>query len=595
MLLGAWKKNIEMKGMTCKEFLSLFFHKGSYTYMCICYTEPIDVPLVLLPLSESRTECKNSRNQNIETEISSADKISSSNYSGRPLFEGESLTYCKAQQKQLEPFASHTFLFDHLCCAKSDCRMSYVPQAKPAPSFPDFIDYLKKLLQAFGFVFPNTSRNLNKSQHLDQYSIIGKSESVEQQIVNKKTQITQNKVKELKTDYTPLKMKAGEGLHERQQNERLSIFELTVLAKEANGFTPKVAFIWSKVITVAAQLETASGPPSPKQQRLRNKFFSNNSFAQLTVDKNFPGIMCFIEDKSSKVAWLNRSGIIFAGQDKWSLDPRVELQQLSLLEYSLRIQKVDIYDEGSYTCSVQTLHHPKTSQVYLIVQDSETSLFSDFDKIVEPWFQEARLHNEQTQRQVPPKISNISSDVTVNEGSNVTLVCMANGRPEPVITWRHLTPTGREFEGEEEFLEILGITREQSGKYECKAANEVSTADVKQVRVTSPGEGGALYDHCDLNCPMGKTNPPTITESKSNVSATGRPVSLKCAASAVPTPDFEWYRDDTRINSANGLEIRSIGSQSFLTVTNVTEEHYGNYTCVATNKLGITNASLFLY
>lgn len=68
------------------------------------------------------------------------------------------------------------------------------------------------------------------------------------------------------------------------------------------------------------------------------------------------------------MAWLNRSGIIFAGQDKWSLDPRVELQQLSALEYSLRIQKVDVYDEGSYTCSVQTLHHPKTSQVYLIVQ-----------------------------------------------------------------------------------------------------------------------------------------------------------------------------------------------------------------------------------
>ncbi|KAL0600422.1 hypothetical protein AAY473_030299 [Plecturocebus cupreus] len=44
--------------------------------------------------------------------------------------------------------------------------------------------------------------------------------------------------------------------------------------------------------------------------------------------------------------------------------------------------------------------------------------------------------------------------------------------------------TGREFEGEEEYLEILGITREQSGKYECKAANEVSSADVKQVKVT---------------------------------------------------------------------------------------------------------------
>lgn len=252
----------------------------------------------------------------------------------------------------------------------------------------------------------------------------------------------------------------------------------------------------------------------------------------ITVRQGDTAILrCFVEDRSSKVAWLNRSGIIFAGEDKWSLDPRVELEKRSPLEYSLRIQKVDVYDEGSYTCSVQTQHHPKTSQVYLIVQ-------------------------------VPPKISNISSDITVNEGSNVTLVCMANGRPEPVITWRHLTPTGKEFEGEEEYLEILGITREQSGKYECKAANEVASADVKQVRVTV-------------------NYPPTITESKSNEAATGRQALLRCEASAVPTPDFEWYRDDTRINSANGLEIKSTGSQSLLMVANVTEEHYGNYTCVA--------------
>ncbi|KAI6078931.1 Biorientation of chromosomes in cell division protein 1 [Aix galericulata] len=88
-------------------------------------------------------------------------------------------------------------------------------------------------------------------------------------------------------------------------------------------------------------------------------------------DQQLIGIAwCFVEDRSSKVAWLNRSGIIFAGEDKWSLDPRVELEKRSPLEYSLRIQKVDVYDEGSYTCSVQTQHHPKTSQVYLIVQGS---------------------------------------------------------------------------------------------------------------------------------------------------------------------------------------------------------------------------------
>lgn len=40
------------------------------------------------------------------------------------------------------------------------------------------------------------------------------------------------------------------------------------------------------------------------------------------------------------MAWLNRSNIIFAGEDKWSLDPRVDLVTKGQLEYSLRIQKV---------------------------------------------------------------------------------------------------------------------------------------------------------------------------------------------------------------------------------------------------------------
>lgn len=43
---------------------------------------------------------------------------------------------------------------------------------------------------------------------------------------------------------------------------------------------------------------------------------------------------------------------------------------------------------------------------------------------------------------VPPKIYDISSDITVNEGSNVSLICTATGKPEPIIAWRHITPLG---------------------------------------------------------------------------------------------------------------------------------------------------------
>ncbi|XP_029433790.1 limbic system-associated membrane protein isoform X2 [Rhinatrema bivittatum] len=272
----------------------------------------------------------------------------------------------------------------------------------------------------------------------------------------------------------------------------------------------------------------------------------SRSTDNITVRQGDTAILrCFVEDKSSKVAWLNRSVIIFAGQDKWSIDPRVALEKRNPLEYSLRIQKVDVFDEGPYTCSVQTQQHPKTLQVHLIVQ-------------------------------VPPKISNISSDITVNEGSNLTLMCKANGRPEPLITWRHLTPSDGDLNWEEEYLEIVKITREQSGKYECKAANEVSSADVKQVRVTV-------------------NYPPTITGAKNHKAATGKQATLQCEASAIPLPDFEWYRDDSRINNAQGMEIKSTGSQSTLMVANVTDDHYGNYTCVATNKLGIANASISLF
>lgn len=63
-------------------------------------------------------------------------------------------------------------------------------------------------------------------------------------------------------------------------------------------------------------------------------------FPSLHLTHSCCACRCYVDDKVSKVAWLNRSNIIFAGQDKWSLDPRVDLVTKGQLEYSLRIQKV---------------------------------------------------------------------------------------------------------------------------------------------------------------------------------------------------------------------------------------------------------------
>ncbi|EHH30320.1 hypothetical protein EGK_10960, partial [Macaca mulatta] len=118
-------------------------------------------------------------------------------------------------------------------------------------------------------------------------------------------------------------------------------------------------------------------------------------------------LSCFIDEHVTRVAWLNRSNILYAGNDRWTSDPRVRLLINTPEEFSILITEVGLGDEGLYTCSFQTRHQPYTTQVYLIVH-------------------------------VPARIVNISSPVTVNEGGSVNLLCLAVGRPEPTVTWRQL-------------------------------------------------------------------------------------------------------------------------------------------------------------
>ncbi|XP_029030058.1 opioid-binding protein/cell adhesion molecule isoform X2 [Betta splendens] len=257
-------------------------------------------------------------------------------------------------------------------------------------------------------------------------------------------------------------------------------------------------------------------------------------------------LKCSVDSKVSRVAWLNRTTILFAGKEKWSLDPRVILMEnTAVTEYSIKIQNVDVYDEGPYVCSILTNKKPKSTKVHLIVQ-------------------------------VPARITNISKDITVNEGSNVNLMCLAVGRPEANIVWNYHIGTHKLL-SEGEHLELRGITKEQSGSYKCIASNDISNPDIRTVQVTV-------------------NYPPFISKTRGTGTPVGQKGVLQCEASAVPRADFEWYKEDRRLfNGLNGVKIENQGKQSMLIFFNVSEEDYGNYTCVAMNTMGITNASIILY
>ncbi|XP_026883456.1 igLON family member 5 isoform X2 [Electrophorus electricus] len=254
-------------------------------------------------------------------------------------------------------------------------------------------------------------------------------------------------------------------------------------------------------------------------------------------------LRCKIDEEVTHKAWLNRSNILFTGTDKWSLDSRVSLVNSNDSDFSIQIERVAVADEGPYTCSFQARNQPRTAHVYLIVQ-------------------------------VPARIVNISQDKSVNEGDDVNLFCLAVGRPEPTITWKDFK-YGRMYEGE--FLDITEIKRHQAEEFECITNNGVAPPDTRRVKVTV-------------------NYPPVITDVKNMPAQLGKTAILRCEAMAVPTAAFEWFRDDRRpVESDNTLKIKNEKTRSLLLFTNVTEKHFGNYTCFASNRLGASNASMLLF
>lgn len=77
---------------------------------------------------------------------------------------------------------------------------------------------------------------------------------------------------------------------------------------------------------------------------------------------------CSQGDVVTHTAWLNRSSILYAGEDKWSVDSRVSLVTLNRDEFTIKIENIDLSDEGLYVCAVQTSSKPRTTSVHIIVQ-----------------------------------------------------------------------------------------------------------------------------------------------------------------------------------------------------------------------------------
>jgi len=221
----------------------------------------------------------------------------------------------------------------------------------------------------------------------------------------------------------------------------------------------------------------------------------------------------------------------------------------------LTLKNVQPVDKGEYACQLNTMGDP-------------IELVHHLDVLMPP-------------RVVACK----DGEVQARAGEKAELECVAHGNPQPQIEWRR--KDGRKIKEKTvgSRLTLDPIERSMTGEYECIASNgveepgEEATAIVA-LQVLYPPEISVAKDMLQFHPKLGE-----------------KMLTISCNVSADPSPDVNWRRRQGEKLSQqqkrgpkykmHSRPSREGGGRTFhLTIRDVREEDFGNYTCHATNPLG---------
>ncbi|NXW73911.1 HMCN1 protein, partial [Hirundo rustica] len=181
---------------------------------------------------------------------------------------------------------------------------------------------------------------------------------------------------------------------------------------------------------------------------------------------------------------------------------------------------------------------------------------------------------------VSPSISGLddSSQLTVTEGSLISLICESSGIPPPSLTWKKNgspvvpEPSGRVrvLSGGRQ-LQVAVADRSDAASYTCIASNVAGSA-TKEYNLQ-------VYTR------------PTISNSGPHASEVvvtqGSEISLECEAQGIPTPAVMWLKDGRALGSGRDVAVLAGGRVLRLERARVSDT--GRYVCVATNAAGLAD------
>ncbi|XP_032417750.1 B-cell receptor CD22-like isoform X2 [Xiphophorus hellerii] len=154
------------------------------------------------------------------------------------------------------------------------------------------------------------------------------------------------------------------------------------------------------------------------------------------------------------------------------------------------------------------------------------------------------------------------------EGSKVTLTCSSDANPAAKY---NIYRVNEDQHGQLVSTEIQpvfsSIQVSDSGRYYCAAGNDLGSR-------TSPS--------ININVKYAPRSP-SVSQSPSGDIVVGSSVTLTCSSDANPAANYTWYKEGEKAQKASGENF---------TITNIQNEHSGNYYCKVQNKIGHHNTSV---
>ncbi|XP_064813456.1 basement membrane-specific heparan sulfate proteoglycan core protein isoform X1 [Oncorhynchus masou masou] len=198
-------------------------------------------------------------------------------------------------------------------------------------------------------------------------------------------------------------------------------------------------------------------------------------------------------------------------------------------------------DSGTYVCTARNDEGTTETRVEVIVEGA-------------------------AQVPVTPRASVPDPLMVVVEGQSTTLRCDAHGFPAPKITWSKLrAPLPWRHKVVDNTLILPNVGRADSGEYICNATNSMGTTEVTiMLDVETPPYATSLPDDVAVRV--------------------GEVIRLQCLAHGTPPLLFQW----TKLNGS--LSTRADVQGGDLQINLATPEDAGTYKCVATNKVGTSEA-----